>query len=317
VDTTLGRSGLAVSPIAFGTWQLSGHWGSYDEDVAIAAIREARELGVNVFDTAHAYGWGRAEQILGRALQADLGRRREDVVIVTKGGLRISEQGMPYPDSSREWLRVGIENSLRALGVDRLDLYLIHAPDPDTPFEDTAAFLLEYVDKGMIRHVGVSNFDQKQAAAFAAELPAEVIQSPYSVFRRDIEDDVIPYAEQNDLGVMAYSPLANGLLSGSLDASTVLARDDWRSYAPMFQGEEYRRALAAVDRLSAHAREEFGVPVARLATAWALTHPAVDTVIVGLRSPGHVREAVAAAELRLGPAERGAIARLVAPSENG
>ncbi|MFL6112946.1 MAG: aldo/keto reductase [Catenulispora sp.] len=316
MSTTPGGSGLALGPIALGTWQLSGHWGSFDEDEAVTAIRHARELGVTTFDTAHAYGWGRAERVLGRALEDDLRHHREDVVIVTKGGLRISEQGAPYPDSSRSWLREGIESSLRSLGVDRLDLYLLHASDPDTPIEDTAEFLRGYVDRGVIRHVGVSNFDAERTAALGALLPVVAVEPPYSLFRPEAEDDLLPYADRAGLAVLAYSPLASGLLSGALRADTPFAADDWRSHAPMFQGEPYRRVLAAVSRLDALAREEFGVSAARLAIAWALTHPAVDTVIVGTRRAKHLQDAVAAAGLRLGPGERRAVERAVMPPDS-
>src|SRR3954447_16449999 len=158
---TLGMTDLDVSPIAFGTWQLGGEWGAFDEDEAIAAIRRARELGVNLFDTAQGYGFGASERVLGRALRDDLDHRREEVVIATKGGLRMTEDAL-VRDSSPAWLRSGVEASLRALHVDQIDIYQIHWPDPNVPLAETAGALQEMVDQGKIRHVGVSNFDAQQ-----------------------------------------------------------------------------------------------------------------------------------------------------------
>jgi aryl-alcohol dehydrogenase-like predicted oxidoreductase len=138
--TTLGRSGLEVSPIAFGTWQLGGDWGGFDESAAIDAIRNARELGINFFDTAQAYGFGASERLLGRALRHEIAARRDGVVIATKGGLRVTDDGLAR-DSSPAWLRRGVEASLQALGTDYIDLYQIHGPDPQTPFAETAGAL--------------------------------------------------------------------------------------------------------------------------------------------------------------------------------
>jgi aryl-alcohol dehydrogenase-like predicted oxidoreductase len=298
-----GPRGLGASPVALGTWQLSGHWGDFDENTAEAAIRRARELGVTVFDTAHFYGWGRSEEILGRALAEDLRAHREDVVIVTKAGLRFDEEHGPYPDASPDWLREGIESSLRSLGVDHLDIFLVHAPDPRIPFEQTAAFLQGYVERGLIGQVGLSNFNAAQTAEFASAMPVTVVESPYNLFQRKIEKDLVPLAERQDLTVLTYSPLANGLLSGALRPDTVFGAGDWRSEVPMFQGQGYHRTLSMVAALSDFARERFGVPVARLAIAWVLARPWVGNVIVGARSPAHVEEAVAATGLSLGPAD--------------
>jgi aryl-alcohol dehydrogenase-like predicted oxidoreductase len=157
---TLGASSLRVSPIAFGTWQLGGDWGSFDEQAAIDAIRFARAQGVNLFDTAQAYGFGAAERLLGEALRDDLDHRRDEVVIATKGGLRIDDDRGLVRDSSPAWLREGVESSLRALGVDHIDLYQVHWPDSDTPYEESAAALDELVGEGKIRHVGVSNYSR-------------------------------------------------------------------------------------------------------------------------------------------------------------
>jgi aryl-alcohol dehydrogenase-like predicted oxidoreductase len=225
---TLGMTGLKVSPIAFGAWQLGGEWGEFDEQQAVAAIRQARELGVNLFDTAQGYGFGASEQLLGRALRDDLDKRRDDVVIATKGGLRMTDDGVAR-DASPGFLRGGVEDSLRSLGVDYVDIYQVHWPDPNVPFTETAAALEELVQEGKIRHVGVSNYDVAQMTEFARIRPVETLQPPYHLFRRDIEAGVLPYVHEHDIGVLVYGPLAHGLLTGSMDEQTTFATDDWRS----------------------------------------------------------------------------------------
>jgi len=244
----LGRTELEVSPIAFGTWQLGGEWGDFDEDEGIAAIRQARELGINLFDTAQGYGFGASERVLGKALRDDLDNRREDVVIATKGGLRMTDSGL-VRDSSPDWLRRGVDESLRALGVDHIDLYQVHWPDPKVPLAETAGALQELVDQGKLRHVGVSNFDPAQMAEFARTRPVETLQPPYHLFRRDIEAELLPYCREHDVGVLVYGPLAHGLLTGALDEETEFPPGDWRSGAPFFKGKAYRRTVQVVREL--------------------------------------------------------------------
>ena len=212
--TVLGRSGLEVSRIAFGAWQLGGDWGQFDEAAAVAAIRRARELGVNFFDTAQAYGFGASERLLGKALRDELIAHRDELVIATKGGLRMTDAGM-VRDASPQWLRAGVDASLAALGIDHIDLYQVHWPDPTVPAAETAGALRELVAEGKIRHVGVSNYDAAQMAEFAATLPVETLQPPYHLFRREIEDEVLPYTRQHNIGVLVYGPLAHGLLTGT------------------------------------------------------------------------------------------------------
>lgn len=303
---TLGRSELSVSPIAFGTWQLSGDWGSTDEAVAVSAIRRARELGINFFDTAQAYGFGASEAMLGRALRDDLDHRREEVVVATKGGLRMTEAGLRR-DASPTWLRRGVEESLRSLGVDYIDLYQVHWPDPDAPLAETAGALESLVVEGKIRHVGVSNFNPDQMADFARTRPVETVQPPYHLFRRDIEADVLPYAAGHDIGVLVYGPLAHGLLSGHMSESTRFAPDDWRHASAVFQGEAFRRNLEVVRQLEGFAEAELGCSVSQLAIGWTRAHPSVDVAIVGSRRSDHIEEAVGAADLKL---EHAALARV-------
>ena len=311
---TLGMTGLKVSPVAFGTWQLGGEWGAFDEDDGIAAIRQARGLGINLFDTAQGYGFGASERLLGRALRDDLDNRREEVVIATKGGLRMTDDGL-VRDSSPAWLRSGVEDSLRALETDHIDIYQVHWPDSKVPFSETAAALQELVDEGRIRHVGVSNFDAAQMAEFAQTRPVETVQPPYDLFRRDIEPELLPYAQEHDIGVLVYGPLAHGLLSGAMHTDTSFAEADWRSASPVFTGTAFSRNLEVVEQLKRFAAEQLGCSVAQLAVAWTLANPAVNVAIVGARHPKHIEESLAAAELSLSQTDLEQIDRIMARSE--
>jgi aryl-alcohol dehydrogenase-like predicted oxidoreductase len=310
---TLGITGLEVSRVAFGTWELGGEWGRFDEDEGIAAIRRARELGINFFDTAQGYGFGASERLLGRALRDDLDNRREEVVVATKGGLRMTEEGL-VRDASRGWLRSGVQDSLRALDVDHIDVYQVHWPDPEVSFSETATALQELVEEGKIRHVGVSNFDAAQMAEFARTRPVETVQPPYHLFRRDIEAELLPYAREHDIGVLVYGPLAHGLLSGTMRVDTSFADDDWRSGSPAFAGSAFSRNLEVVDRLKRFAAEQLGCSVAQLAVAWTLANPDVNVAIVGARHVKHIEDSLAAAELSLGEAELEQIDTIMAAS---
>jgi aryl-alcohol dehydrogenase-like predicted oxidoreductase len=292
----LGRSNLRVSRIAFGAWELGGDWGATDESAAIATIRHAADLGINFFDTAQGYGFGASERLIARALT---GRPRNQVVIASKGGLRPTPGGGVERDASPDWVRRGVDESLKALGTDYIDLYQIHWPDPKTPFADTAEALADLVIAGKIRHVGVSNFDAEQMEDFSRTLPVETLQPPYHLFRRDIEASVLPYTRAHDIGVLVYGPLAHGLLSGAMTAETTFPPGDWRAKSDVFKGELYRRNLRIVDALARFAELELGTTVSRLAVAWTLANPAVHVAIVGTRNPRHIDDAIAAAELKL------------------
>ena len=294
-QTILGKSGMEVSRIAFGTWQLGGEWGPTDTKAATGAIRRATERGVTFFDTAQAYGFGRSEQLLAAALH---GLPRERFIIATKGGLRATASGLER-DASARWIREGVEASLRSLDTDYIDLYQVHWPDPSTPLDETATALGKLVADGKVLHVGVSNFDVRQMEEFSSALPVETMQPPYHLFRRGIESDLLPYAADNNIGVLVYGPLAHGLLGGHLGPETQFAPDDWRSKSPAFQGDTFRLNLHTVDRLQKLATDELGITLAQLAIGWTLANPAVDVAIVGTRDPLHVDETVAAADLHL------------------
>jgi aryl-alcohol dehydrogenase-like predicted oxidoreductase len=170
-------------------------------------------------------------------------------------------------------VRSGVEDSLRALALDHVDIYQVHWPDPEVPFAETAGALGELVEEGKIRHVGVSNYDASQIEEFARTRPVETVQPAYHLFRRDIEAELLPYAREHDIGVLIYGPLAHGLLTGALDEDTQFATDDWRSGAPFFMGEGYRRNVRAVRDLQRFASDELRTSVSRLAIAWTLANP--------------------------------------------
>ncbi len=290
----LGRTDLEVSRICLGTWQFGGDWGEIDHGEAIATVARARELGVNFFDTAQAYGFGASEQLLAQALA---GVPREQIVIATKGGLRKDGDEL-LRDSSPQWLREGLEASLRYLRTDYVDLYQVHWPDPKVPFAETAAVLEQFVQEGKVRYVGASNFDAHQIAEFERTRRLDTLQPPYHMLRRDIEDATLPYCREHDIGVLIYGPLAHGLLSGRFTRETRLARDDWRAESDLFSGASFAHNLELVERLR-ELSQELGITVAQLAIAWTLANPAVHVAILGARRPAHIEGAAPAAEIRL------------------
>jgi aryl-alcohol dehydrogenase-like predicted oxidoreductase len=301
----LGKSGLDVSRICFGTWQFGGEWGSVERDDAIAAVRAALDQGVTFFDTAQAYGFGDSEALLAEALGGDI--HRDDVVVATKGGLRPVGGGIQR-DASPEFLREGVEQSLAHLGVEAIDLYQVHWPDRETSFEETGAALKQLVDEGKIRHVGVSNFSPVEMDALSRTIEVETDQPPYNLFNRGIEEDVLPYCRERDIGLLVYGPLSHGLLSGSFDPST-LADDDWRRGHEPFAGDNLERNLEAVERLEEFA-DRRGHTLAQLAVAWVLAQPGVHVAITGARRPAHVEGIAPAAEIDLSEDELAEIDQL-------
>jgi aryl-alcohol dehydrogenase-like predicted oxidoreductase len=293
----LGRSDLEVSRICFGTWQFGGDWGSLDEQENVDAMHRALELGINFFDTAQAYGFGASEQLVQKAIGDSLRSQRDEIVLATKGGLRMTDEGLQR-DSSPEFLRQGVEDSLGHLGVDHIDLFQIHWPDHDTPFEETAGALSELVKEGKIRHVGVSNFSAEEMSGLEGGIAVETNQPPFHLFRRDIEADDLPYCREHDVGVLVYGPLAHGLLSGKFDRDTELDDDDWRASSDLFSGENYERNLEVVKELGRFA-EERGHTIAQLAVAWTLAQPGVHVAIVGARRPDHIEGTAPAADIEL------------------
>ncbi|MEA2620482.1 MAG: hypothetical protein QOC97_1255 [Chloroflexota bacterium] len=295
--TQLGHRGPRVSRIAFGNWSAGGDWGSVDRDAAIAATREALDLGITLFDTARAYGFGAAEELLGEALRPEIRSARESIVIATKGGLR-KAGGQTVRDSSPAGLRHDLEASLRALGTEYVDIYQVHWPDPATPIETTAETLDGFIREGLVRYAGVSNYDAREMTTFQSVRPIDTLQPPYHLFRRDIEHQVLPYTNEHNIGVLVYGPLAHGLLTGTMTEDTRFDRDDWRATSAVFTGEGYRRNLGVVRALEKFAADR-GITVSQLAIAWTLAHPAVHVAIVGARSADHIQDSLAAAEIAL------------------
>jgi aryl-alcohol dehydrogenase-like predicted oxidoreductase len=307
--TQLGLTDLHVSRLAFGTWSFGGEWGPVQVEDGKAAIRTALDLGINFFDTAQAYGFGASEHMLGEALRPEIKAHRHKVVVATKGGLR-KEGDQLVRDASPAWLRQGLEASLRALGTDYIDLYQLHWPDSKTPFEETARAMDEFVKEGKVRYVGVSNFDASQMASFETTRKIDTLQPPYHLFRRDIENSVLPYTLRHGISVLIYGPLAHGLLTGKYTPQTVFRADDWRSKSPLFQGDLLRRNLAIVGELERFAdQREF--PAGQLAIAWTLANPAVDVAIVGARTPAQIEQTAPAAEIHLGTADLAEIERIM------
>ena len=264
----LGTSALKTSRIGLGTWAIGGwQWGGTDEAVSIATIRAAVDRGVTLIDTAPVYGFGRSEEIVGKALAE--GGLRQQVQIATKVGLAWQE-GVIYRDSRPARLRREIEDSLRRLRTDVIDLYQVHWPDLETPLAETARTLEDLRREGKIRAIGVSNFSPAQMDTFRAAAPLAAVQPPYNLFEREIEADVLPYAQRTGLTVLSYGALCRGLLSGRMTPATKFEGDDLRKVDPKFQGARYRQYLAAVDALGRLARERFGKSVLALAVRWVL-----------------------------------------------
>jgi aryl-alcohol dehydrogenase-like predicted oxidoreductase len=264
----IGASGLSTSRIGLGTWAIGGWmWGGTDEAQSIATIRSAVERGVTLIDTAPAYGFGRSEEIVGKALAE--GGLRDKVQIATKVGLAWKD-GAVFRDSRPARIRKEIEDSLRRLRTDVIDLYQVHWPDLETPIAETAATLEELRRDEKIRAIGVSNYSPAQMDAFRAVTKLDAVQPPYNLFERGIEADVLPYAKGAGLTVLSYGALCRGLLSGSMSAKTTFEGDDLRKVDPKFQGERFRQYLAAVDELKKLARERFGKSVLALALRWVL-----------------------------------------------
>lgn len=299
-----------VSRICFGTWAYGGEWGSFDREQSIAAIQKAWEQGINFYDTAQAYGFGISERILGQALADLLRQERNNLFIATKGGLRMNGNKM-VRDSSPGWLRSGLEQSLRNLGVDYIDLYQVHWPDPAVPLAEVAGVMAEFVQAGLVRYVGVSNYNVAQMQEFSLGCRLNSLQPPYHLFRRGIEAEILPYARQNDIFVLVYSPLAHGLLSGKYTPETTFAPDDWRSQSPVFQGQAFRQNLKVVAQLKELA-DGLELSLPQLALAWVLHQPGVGTAIVGARSPEQIAGTAPAAETELSEQTLAEIDRITA-----
>ena len=255
-----------VSRIGLGTWAIGGWmWGGADDSASIATLRGAVERGINLIDTAPVYGFGHSEETVGQALAG----MRDRAVIATKGGLEWAGEGVRR-NSSPQRLRREVEDSLRRLRTDRIDLYQIHWPDPLVPIEDTALTLEALQREGKILAVGVSNYSPEQMDAFRAVLPLASVQPPYNLFERAIEHDVLPYAREHGLAVLAYGALCRGLLSGRMTVDTTFGADDLRASDPKFGRPRFDQYVRATKELEAMARIRYDKPVLALAIRWVL-----------------------------------------------
>lgn len=299
-----GHANLEVSAIGFGTWPIGGaRYGDSDEQEALRAVHAALDCGITCFDTAPSYGNGRAEALLGRALAG----RRADVTIVSKGGL-VWDDGSHVlgRDSSRARLERSLDDSLRRLRTDYLDLYLIHWPDPGIPLTEAMATLEDLARTGKTRQIGVSNFNQAQLRESASALrdrPLVANQVAFSLFERRWQRDVFATCAEFGVGVMAYGPLAHGLLSGAFSAATRFDASDWRSSGvifgqPLLTPGNFERNLAVVERLRLLANR-LGRTLPQLALAWVLASPAVTTALVGARTADEIVDAAGAAAVAL------------------
>jgi aryl-alcohol dehydrogenase-like predicted oxidoreductase len=275
---------LVSSRIALGTWAIGGWmWGGTDEKESIRTIHAALDQGVNLIDTAPIYGNGRSEEIVGEALRQY--GRRDSVLVASKVGIDWTN-GKIERDSTRQRILQEIEDSLRRLQTDYIDIYQVHWPDPLVPVEETALTLRGLHEQGKIRAIGVSNYSPEEMERFRAVAPLNTVQPPYNLFEREIERKVLPYALSRHITALAYGALCRGLLSGAMNASRQFAKDDMRKTSdPKFQQPHFAEYLDAASKLDAYARDHFGKRVIHLAVRWLLDQPGVGIALWGARRP--------------------------------
>jgi len=301
----LGYTDLYLTTVGLGTWAIGGGgwaygWGPQDDTDSIRAIQRALDLGINWIDTAAVYGLGHSEEIVGKAIRG----RRDQVIIATKCGLVWDEGNTTPYGRLKAWsVRQEVEASLRRLGVDVIDLYQIHWPNPDEDIEEAWATIADLVREGKIRYAGVSNFSVEQMKRIQPIHPIASLQPPYNMLRRDIEAEILPFCAANNIGVIVYSPMASGALTEKFSRQWVasLPDDDWRKkYSGHLQEPELSANLALVEGLKAIAAR-YGRTVSQLAIAWTLRRPEVTAAIVGARRPEQIEQTAPAADWALPP----------------
>jgi aryl-alcohol dehydrogenase-like predicted oxidoreductase len=297
----LGRTGMQITRVGFGAWAIGGGgwefgWGPQDDEQSVAAIHRALDRGVNWIDTAAAYGFGRSEEIAGAALEG----MTERPYVFTKCSLLEGPGRTVVNNLKRDSVLREAEASLKRLRIDAIDLYQIHWPNPESDVDEGWAALAELREQGLVRHIGVSNFDVEQLRRVRQIAPVESLQPPYSLVARNVEQEILPYAQREGIGVIIYSPMGSGLLTGRMTKERIeqLAEDDWRKHDPRFQEPQLSRHLALVERLQAVA-DRYDTTPGAVAVAWTLRNPAVDAAIVGFRRPDQVDPILAAAGLEL------------------
>ncbi|MCU1299871.1 MAG: yhdN1 [Candidatus Sulfotelmatobacter sp.] len=301
---TLGNSDLNITRVGYGAWAVGGSgwqfaWGSQDDNDSIAAIHRSLELGVNWIDTAAVYGLGHSEEVVARALKSWSGPRP---YVFTKCGLRWDAQGNVQKVLTADSIRREVEDSLRRLSLDVIDLYQIHwPPDPDSAqLEEGWSTMANLKHEGKVRWIGVSNFNVEQLKRAQAIAPVTSLQPPYSLVHREIEDAILPYCLRDKIGVIVYSPMASGLLTGAMtrERAAKLPKDDWRKSHPDFTEPNLSRNLVLVDRLRGIAKRH-NRSVGEVAIAWTLRHPAVTGAIVGARNAKQAEGVMRAGDLHL------------------
>ncbi|HWC86727.1 MAG TPA: aldo/keto reductase [Solirubrobacteraceae bacterium] len=292
---------MDITRVGFGAWAIGGGgwefgWGPQDDEESVAAIHRALERGMNWIDTAAAYGFGRSEQTVGRALEG----MAERPYVFTKCSLLEGPGRTVAHSLERDSILREADASLQRLGVEAIDLYQIHWPNPAADIEEGWAALAELKEQGLVRHIGVSNFDVEQLRRIGQIAPVETLQPQYSLIEREIERDVLPFAQEEGIGVIVYSPMGSGLLTGAMTRERIegLPDDDWRKRDARFNEPQLSQNLELVERLRAVA-ERYGSTPGAVAVAWTLRHPAVDGAIVGFRRPDQVDPILSAANLEL------------------
>jgi aryl-alcohol dehydrogenase-like predicted oxidoreductase len=299
----LGSTGLEITRVGFGAWAIGGGgwefgWGPQDDEQSINAIHRALEHGINWIDTAAAYGFGHSEEVVGRVLR---GLSEEDrPYVFTKASLLEGPDRRVVHSLNRESILREAADSRKRLGVDAIDLYQIHWPIPEVDIEEGWAALAALKQEGLVRHIGVSNFDVEQLRRIQEIAPVETLQPQYSLIERDVAQEILPFAEREDIGVIVYSPMGSGLLTGAMTRERIqnLDEGDWRKTDARFQEPHVSRHLALVERLETVA-ERYDTTPGAVAIAWTLRNPAVDGAIVGLRRPDQVDNLMPAAALEL------------------
>ena len=298
----LGQTGLAITPVGLGTWAIGGGgwafgWGPQDDERSLKAIRRACELGISWIDTAPVYGTGHAEEVVRRGV-AGLDPLPN---IFTKVALRWKADRRITPSLKADSIREEVKASRQRLGLDTIDLVQVHWPDPEPDIEEGWRTLAELKDQGVVRHIGVSNFDVAQMERVAAIAPVETLQPPYSLVNSGAETEILPYARAHRIGVIVYSPMGCGLLTGTISAERVarMPSDDWRCRDPEFQEPRLSRHLALAHVLADIGKRHGGRSAAEVAIAWTLANPAVTGAIVGARSPEQVEGFAGAMSLHL------------------
>jgi len=282
----IADTGVRASRVGLGAWAIGGWmWGGTEEREAIATIHSAIDRGITLVDTAAVYGYGNSEEIVGKALA---GGRRAKAVIATKVTLDWTEDGKVFRNGSKARIEKEIDDSLRRLQTDVIDIYQVHWPDPLTPIEETAAAMKGLLEAGKIRAIGVSNYSAAQMAAFAEVAPLHTSQPPLNLFERDAEREVLPYCAQHGVVGITYGALCRGLLSGRVTRERAFVGDDLRGRDPKYQEPRFSQYLDAVAQLDALARERYGRRVIDLAVRWLLEQPGVGIALWGARKPAQL-----------------------------